>query len=99
MYSYRRIPVDLRELGIECGAHRVRRLMRAEGHRSQTGYRLRPSARAGCILSIAPNRVGQRFGIDVPNGPWVNNIAFIQTHADWQYLALVIDLFSRRMIG
>jgi putative transposase len=73
--------------------------MRAEGLRSQTGYRRRPSARAGRISTIAPNRLEQRFDVDAPNRAWVTDITYIRTHEGWLYLAVVIDLFSRQVIG
>lgn len=99
VYGYRKIHADLRELGIECGKHRVHRLMRTEGLRSQTGYRRRPGARAGRISTIAPNRLEQRFDVDAPNRAWVTDITYIRTHEGWLYLAVVIDLFSRQVIG
>lgn len=99
VYGYRKIQSDLHALGIACGKHRVHRLMRREGLRSQTGYRRRPSPRGGRPSMVAPNRLQQQFNVDAPNRAWVTDITYIRTHEGWLYLAVVIDLFSRQVIG
>lgn len=99
VYGYRKIHTDLRELGVGCGKHRVHRLMRAEGLRSQSGYRRRPAPRGGRPSVVAPNRLQQQFSVAEPNRAWVTDITYIRTHEGWLYLAVVIDLFSRQVIG
>jgi putative transposase len=59
VYSYRKITHDLRDLGERCGKHRVYRLMRDEGLRSQTGYRRRPGQRYGRPSVAVPNHMQQ----------------------------------------
>jgi putative transposase len=73
--------------------------MRHEGLRSQTGYRRRPSPRGGRPSVIAPNRLQQQFSVAEPNRAWVTDITYIRTHEGWLYLAVVLDLFSRQVIG
>ena len=99
VYGYRKIADDLREVGEFCGKHRVYRLMRSEALRSQTGYRRRPGQRYGRPSVIAPNHVQQQFNVVVPNQVWVTDITYIRTHEGWLYLAVVLDLFSRQVIG
>ena len=99
VYGYRKITRDLRDLGERCGKHRVYRLMRSEALRSQTGYRRRPGQRYGRPAVIAPNHVQQEFDVAVPNQVWVTDITYIRTHEGWLYLAAVLDLFSRQVIG
>ena len=99
VYGYRKVHTDLQELGVECGKHRVHRLMRHEGLRSQTGYRRRPSPRGGRPSVIAPNRLQQQFSVAEPNRAWVTDITYIRTHEGWLYLAVVLDLFSRQVVG
>ena len=70
VYGYRKITHDLRDLGECCGKHRVYRLMRDEGLRSQTGYRRRHGQRYGQPSVAAPNRVQQRFNVTEPNRVW-----------------------------
>ena len=99
VYGYRKITDDLRELGESCGKHRVYRLMRAEKLRSQTGYRRRPGQRYGRPAVVAPNHVQQEFDVAEPNQVWVTDITYIRTYEGWLYLAVVLDLFSRQVIG
>jgi putative transposase len=99
VYGYRKIHDDLRELGESCGRHRVARLMRREGLRSQTGYRRRPGKYGGKPTVAAPNLLERRFNLTEPNKVWVTDITYIRTYEGWLYLAVVLDLFSRQVIG
>jgi transposase InsO family protein len=74
VYGYRKITEDLRDLGERCGNHRVYRLMRDEGLRSQTGYRRRRGQRYGQPSVAAPNHVQQQFNVTAPNRVWVTGI-------------------------
>lgn len=98
IYGYRKIHSDLRSVGEPCGKHRVRRLMRAAGLRAQVGYR-RPRQRSGPASIVAPNRLQQQFTVAEPNEVWVTDITYIRTHEGWLYLAVVVDLYSRRVVG
>lgn len=99
VYGYRKVHSDLREWGETCGKHRVARLMRAEGLRSQTGYRRRPGTRSGPASVVAPNYLQQQFDVTVPNRVWVTDITYIRTFEGWLYLAVVLDLFNRQVVG
>ncbi|WP_257999851.1 IS3 family transposase [Pseudomonas aeruginosa] len=99
VYGYRKIHDDLRELGESCGRHRVARLMRGEGLRSQTGYRRRPGYYGGKPTVASPNRLERKFNVSEPNKVWVTDITYIRTYEGWLYLAVVLDLFSRQVIG
>lgn len=99
VYGYRKIHHDLRDLGEACGKHRVARLMRQEGLKSQTGYHRRPGGRGGRPAVVAPNHLQQQFCTAAPNQAWVTDITYIRTHEGWLYLAVVLDLFSRQVIG
>ena len=98
IYGYRKIHSDLRSIGERCGKHRVRRLMKATGLRAQVGYR-RPRHRSWPPSIVAPNRLQQQFTVAEPNQAWVSDITHIRTHEGWLYLAVVLDLYSRRVIG
>ncbi|QGT78990.1 IS3 family transposase [Guyparkeria halophila] len=99
VYGYRKIHHDLRDLGERCGKHRVARLMRGEGLKSQTGYRRRPGFRGGRPAVVAPNHLQQQFDVSAPNQAWVTDITYIRTHEGWLYLSVVLDLFSRPVVG
>jgi len=98
VYGYRKIYSDLREYGEGCGKNRVHRLMQVAGLRAQVGYR-RPRHRGGRASVVAPNHLKREFDVDTPNETWVTDITYIRTHEGWLYLAVVLDLFSRRVIG
>ncbi|KAB0486009.1 IS3 family transposase [Pseudomonas psychrophila] len=99
VYGYRKIHDDLREVGESCGRHRVARLMRLEGLRSQTGYRRRPGKSGGKPAVASPNLLKRQFDVREPNKVWVTDITYIRTYEGWLYLAVVLDLFSRQVVG
>ncbi|MGP1693406.1 MAG: IS3 family transposase [Giesbergeria sp.] len=99
VYGYRKLTLDMRDLGERCGKHRVARLLRIEGLRSQTGYRRRPGMRGGKPAVVAPNHLQRQFIVAKPNQAWVTDITYIRTHEGWLYLAVVVDLFSRQVVG
>ena len=99
VYGYRKLTLDMRDLGEDCGKHRVARLLRQEGLRSQTGYRRRTVGRGGKPAVVAPNHLDRQFKPERPNQSWVTDITYIRTHEGWLYLAVVLDLFSRQVIG
>ena len=98
-YGYRKITSDLRELGEQVGKNRVFRLMRSEQLQAQRGYDRRPRHHAGKSANVATNHLQQAFTVDAPNKVWVTDITYIRTHEGWLYLAAVIDLFSRQVVG
>ena len=72
--------------------------MRHAGIRAQVGYR-KPRHRAGELHKVTPNILQRQFNPQAPNESWVTDITYIRTHEGWLYLAVVLDLFSRRVIG
>ena len=99
VYGYRKIHDDLREAGEDCGRHRVARLMRLEGLRSQSGYRRRPGKYGGKPAIASPNLLKRQFDVVEPNKVWVTDITYIRTYEGWLYLVVVLDLFSRQVVG
>ncbi|EAW1159641.1 IS3 family transposase [Salmonella enterica] len=98
VYGYRKIHLDLRDSGQQCGVNRVWRLMQRVGIKAQVGYRS-PRARKGEASIVSPNRLQRQFNPDAPDERWVTDITYIRTHEGWLYLAVVVDLFSRKIIG
>ncbi len=99
VYGYRKITRDLRELGEACGKHRVARLMRQSGLKSLTGYGRRPGHHGRRIAQVSPNHLQRQFDVTEPNKVWVTDITYIRTHEGWLFLAAVLDLFSRQVVG
>lgn len=89
----------MRDLGEACGKHRVARLLKLEGLRSQTGYRRRPGNLGGTPAMVAPNHLQRSFIASEPNQSWVTDIIYLRTHEGWLYLSVMIDLFSRQVVG
>ena len=98
IYGSPRIHRDLREAGLLCGKKRVARLMQAAKLRSVRGYK-RPRYRAGKPGVAAPNRLQRQFTVGQPDQVWVTDITYIRTYEGWLYLAVVIDLYSRTVVG
>ena len=99
VYGSRKICDDLRALGERCSRHRVARLMRLEGLRAQVGYGRRPRVAGGKPSVVAPNVLEQRFEASQPNTHWVTDITYLRTYEGFLYLAVVLDLFSRQVVG
>ena len=98
VYGYRKITLDLREAGEHCSRHRVRRLMKAEGLRAQVGYGGTPRHRGGPI-GLVNNVLNRDFAPEAPNQVWVTDITYIRTYEGWLFLAVVVDLYSRQVVG
>ncbi len=98
VYGSPRIHRDLREDGERCGEHKVSRLMRVNRIRAIRGYK-KPRFRAGKTALVAPNRLEQNFSVVAPDRIWATDITYIRTFEGWLYLAVVVDLYSRIVVG
>lgn len=98
VYGSTRIFLDLREAGETCSKHRVARIMRANKIRALHGYRTRRYTAAKPSFVI-PDLVKRNFDVIRPNAAWVTDITYIRTWQGWLYLAVVMDLFSRMIVG
>ena len=99
VYGYRKLPDDLHDAGETCSDNRVVRLANLAGIAVQIGYKRRPDRYGGKPAIVADNALDRQFEVDAPDRVWVTEIAYIRTHEGWSYLAVVIDLFSRRVVG
>jgi putative transposase len=98
IYGAPRVFLDLREAGETCSKHRVARLMRINGIRAAYGYGARRHS-ATKPSALIPNSLQRNFTVSKPNTVWVTDITYIRTWQGWLYLAVVMDLFSRRIVG
>ena len=99
VYGYRKLHDDLCDQGEQCSPNRIARLARLAGIKAQIGYKRRPGGYGGKPAVVASNIVARNFNIPVPDQVWVTDITYIRTYQGWSYLAVVIDLFSRRVVG
>jgi len=97
-YGARRVWHDVLAEGIACGLHRIERLMRAQALRARPPRRRLP-ADAGERNAVAPNLLERRFEASAPNRRWIADFTYVWTAEGWLYVAAVIDLFSRRVVG
>jgi putative transposase len=98
IYGAPRVFLDLREAGETCSKHRVERLMRENGLRALHGYRTRRVSVSKPAVVI-PNVLQRQFTATRPNKAWVTDITYIRTWQGWLYLAVVMDLYSRKIVG
>ena len=98
-YGSLRILRDLREEGFTCGKHRVAKLMRQASLRAVATPRFRVTTDSKHALPVADNLLNQHFGAAEANVKWVSDITYVWTGEGWLYLAVVLDLFSRRIVG
>lgn len=98
-YGSPRILHDLRAAGLYCGKHRVARLMRKAGLRAVVAPRFRLTTDSKHALPIAENGLARDFGAREANVKWAGDITYLWTGEGWLYLAVVLDLFSRRVVG
>lgn len=97
-YGSPRVWRELRAQGETCSEKRVSRLMRAAGIKGQPGRRRRPP-HAGTGSAIAPNVLERRFEVAGPNRVWASDITYLPTAEGWLFLAVVLDLYSRAVVG
>lgn len=98
-YGSPRMTRELQDDGFVVGRHRVARLMRENGLRARMKRRFRRTTDSHHAWPIAPNLLEQNFAAEGPNQKWVADISYVWTREGWLYLAVVLDLFSRRVVG
>jgi putative transposase len=98
-YGSPRITLDLRESGERCGENRVARLMRLHGIRAKRVKKWRVTTQSRHGLPVAHNTLNRRFEVRAPNRVWASDISYLWTAEGWLYLAVVLDLYSRAVIG
>jgi transposase InsO family protein len=99
-YGAPRVHQELRAAGLKVGRHRVARLMRCSALKAKTRRGFRPCRNPGNRASgVAENLLQQESSPAAPNRCWAGDITYIRTTAGWRYLAVWIDLYSRRVVG
>ncbi|WP_369799452.1 IS3 family transposase [Paracoccus sp. 228] len=98
-YGRPRMTEELNELGIRVGQRRVGRLMRQNGIRVIRSRKFKRTTDSDHAFNIAPNLLQQDFTASGPNQKWAGDITYVWTREGWIYLAVIIDLFSRRVVG
>lgn len=98
-YGSRRLRTAVASRGIVIGIYRLRRLMRKHGLRSVWKRKFVHTTDSKHALAISPNVLNRQFNPSRPNLAWVADITYIRTRSGWLYLAVVLDLFARKVVG
>lgn len=98
-YGSRRVVAELANRGVTVGRFKVRRLMRQEGLKPVWKRKFTHTTDSKHDLPVADNRLNRQFNPAAPNQAYVSDITYVRTGAGWLYLAVVIDLFSRKVVG
>ncbi|WP_421904481.1 IS3 family transposase [Mameliella sp.] len=99
VYGHRKLHDDLLDQGESACLNRVARLTRLAGITAQIGYKRRPGKYGGKPSVVVDNTLDRQFDVEAPDKVWVTDITYIRTQEGFAYLAVVIDLFSRRVVG
>jgi transposase InsO family protein len=98
-YGSPRITEDLQSNGTKCSENRVARLMRVNGIVAKTVKKFKATTNSKHDLPVAENLLKQNFAAQKPNTVWVSDITYIWTLEGWLYLAVILDLYSRQVVG
>lgn len=98
-YGRPRMTEELKELGLNIGHRRVGRLMRENGIRLERSKRYKVTTDSNHAFNIAPNLLNRDFTANAPNRKWAGDLSYVWTREGWLYLAVILDLHSRRVIG
>lgn len=99
VYGSRRLSAVLCAQGLRTGRHRVRRLMREHGLCALWRRKFVHTTDSGHALPVSANVLARRFNPSGPNQAWVSDITYIRTRSGWLYLAVVLDLYARKVVG
>jgi len=99
VYGSPRIQAKLRDYGIHCGRKRVVRLMQALGITAHSKRTRKPTTKSDAQARFAPNLLNRAFSADRPNTKWVTDTKSVETAEGWLYLAVILDLYSRQVVG
>ena len=98
-YGSPRIHATLKAESVDAGRHRIARLMRAHGIRAKTRRKFKATTQSDHDRPVAENLLSRDFSVNRPDVAWVGDITFIWTKEGWLYLAVLLDLFSRKVVG
>ena len=98
-YGSPRITVELRAKGMKCGENRVALLMKTHGIVGKATKKFKATTNSKHALPVAENLLKQNFAAEKPNTAWVSDITYVWTSEGWLYLAVILDLFSRQVVG
>jgi len=98
-YGSPRITAELNAQGIKCSKNRVARIMRENGIRAKTKRKFKATTNSKHKFPVADNILNRHFSATAPNRKWTSDITYIWTHEGWLYLSVILDIYSRQIVG
>jgi len=98
-YGAPRIAEELNALGIPCCVNHVAQIMQAEGMKARNGKNFKYMPSANASSNVAENILAKNFNANKPDEKWVSDITYIDVDGEWMHLAVILDLFSRQIVG
>ncbi|MDA8389209.1 MAG: IS3 family transposase [Gammaproteobacteria bacterium] len=98
-YGSPRLYAALKAEGVMAGRHRIARLMRIHGIYAKTRRKFKATTQSNHDLPVAENILNRDFSVNRPDAAWVGDISYVWTKEGWLYLAVLLDLFSRKVVG
>jgi transposase InsO family protein len=98
-YGWLRIWRELQDRGIRATKERVRKLIKAHGLQARGKHKFKATTNSAHKLPVSPNLLERKLSVEAPDRIWSGDITYLRTEEGWVYLAVVIDLFSRQLVG
>lgn len=99
IYGAPRITEELNELGVPCSVNHVAQLLQIEGLKARNGKAFKYQPSASATYNVSPNLLARNFKASKPDEKWVSDITYVDVDGEWMHLAVIMDLFSRQIIG
>jgi putative transposase len=98
-YGSPRIHIEMKTQGEKCSRKRIAKLMQEENIQAKMRKRWKKTTQPNEKAEVSPNHLNQKFAVESPNKVWVSDISYVFTQEGWLYVAIVMDLFSRKIVG
>jgi transposase InsO family protein len=98
-YGSPRMTIDVQEKGLPCGENRVARLMKKNNIAAKTRKKFKATTQSKHHFPVAPNLLNRNFSASAPNQVWLSDLTYVWTEEGWLYLAVVLDVFNRQIVG
>ena len=98
-YGSPRVHMQLQREGVHAGRNRIARLMREDGLHGRIRRKFRSTTDSSHSHPVAPNTLNRQFEVEAPDRVWAGDITYIRTASGWAYLAVILDLYSRMVVG
>ena len=99
IYGSPRLTLELNDMGLHCSENHIAQIMRENGLKARNGKQFKYTPSPEAVAGVSENLLARSFTADRPNQKWVSDITYIEIDQGWVYLAVIMDLYSRQIIG